>query len=225
MKRLVILFVILLVTGCQLSGMPTTTETPATYWLNYHPTQCNTPPWGDTLEEVSIINYYQTVLGVTVQAVEVTAPSAGFISCSACGCLTGSQVSIQTDAAGKIILAEHGFIEEELGPELITNVDDDAVIQPLDTDPFTDSAAETADFITEEENLSATDQSLQTRAEQLRTELQLYYTQHGSYPDVLTGLKTTVDTTGLVYTPIGVTPADYYDLVVAYSTGRVILNP
>ncbi|MFA6475699.1 MAG: hypothetical protein WCV88_05935 [Patescibacteria group bacterium] len=208
---------LLLVTGCTtISPSGTTNSTnntnTTTYWLNYYPTQCNKTPWGDTLTETAITEYYQTSLQVTVMAVEVNPPTTGFISCAACGCSTGAQVSIQTNEAGKVILLEHGFTEEELyqAPVIASNENTNTVVTPIETNDVP---------------LSEVDAGLRDRSNQVVKSLKDYYTAHGSYPDNITELNLTVDLTGLTYTPIGSTPADYYDLNVEYSTGGVVMNP
>lgn len=233
MKHLSLVLGILLLAGCQLQPLTVTTEVeePLTYWLNYYPTQCNEKPWGDTLASTAIIKYYQD-LGVTIDSIEVNAPPSGFFSCSACGCSTGVQVSLQTDEAGKAILLEHGFTEEELVNENI-GIADSAEEVAEDTETgIADSAEEISEDaeaeITEETievELSAEDAALQVRAELAQSALTDYYSQHGAYPDSLTDLTVQLDTTGMTYTPIGVTPADYYDLSVEYSTGKMVLNP
>ncbi len=228
------MFVAIFVTGCQTQSVSsshtnqTNTIVAADYWLNYFPTQCNITPWGDTLEERTIIAYYEA-LGVNVESVEVTPQSVTFVSCAACGCPSGETISIQTDTAGKAILLENGFVEEDaVNTVMNTNTN---VTSTTESSGNTDAADTTTnEAISESETveeitLSEADASLLARAEQLQKELKIYYGSHGSYPDDLTGLNTTVDTAGLTYTPIGVTPADYYDLSVDYSTGRVVLNP
>ena len=245
MKHLSLVLGILLSVGCQLQPLTvnTTTDTEVqTYWLNYYPTQCNTTPWGDTLAETTITDYYQN-LAVTIAAIEVNAPPSGFFSCSACGCSTGVQVSIQTDEAGKAILLEHGFTEEELVGIAESGITENAEKIAEDTEATLEDAetgiTENSEGIPEateetttettgttiEVELSAEDAALQTRAELVQSALTDYYSQHGVYPDSLTDLTVQLDATGMTYTPIGVTPADYYDLSVEYSTGKTLLNP
>lgn len=227
MKRLSFLSALLLLVGCQLQPLAVNTTTAVqTYWLNYYPTQCNEKPWGDTLESATIIEYYQN-LGVTIASIEVNAPPSGFFSCAACGCSTGVQVSLQTDAAGKAILLEHGFTEEELvGIAEQTEVTEDAETGIAeDTEEISEDAEAEITEETIEVELSAEDAALQVRAELAQSALTDYYSQHGAYPDSLTDLTVQLDTTGMTYTPIGVTPADYYDLSVEYSTGKMVLNP
>ncbi len=210
MKRFLLSSLVLLA-GCQWPSNSLTNAEPLTYWVNYYPTQCNVAPWGDALEETAIIDYYSVIIGVTVHSVEVTPPADGFFSCSACGCPTGTQVSIQIDAAGKATLLEHGFVEEEL-----------TIIEPvIEEEPLT----EVSETEVTEVDLSAEDQALQDRAQLVQSALQDYYLQYGSYPDTLVDLTVQLDATGMTYTPIGVTPADYYDLSVEYSTGREVVNP
>ena len=238
----------LLLAGCQLNVDANNNDTTntqvedTTYWVSYYPTQCNVSPWGDTLDETTIINYYQTNLGVAVDAIEVTPPAVGYISCAACGCGTGTQVSLQTDTSGRRILLEHGYTEE-------TNTEDWSVDDSMDTtnvNPTIDNGdtvntnlniaedtnvnvdpgvSETELVDPNEPVLSEVDAELQTRAEQWQVALDGYYASHGSYPDTLIDLNMTIDDAGITYTPIGITPADYYDLSVEYSTGRVVLNP
>lgn len=233
MKRLSFLSALLLLVGCQLQPLAVDTTTAVqTYWLNYYPTQCNEKPWGDTLESATIIEYYQN-LGVTIASIEVNAPPSGFFSCAACGCSTGIQVSLQTDEAGKTILLEHGFTEEELVNENIGIAEGIAENTETNEDAETGIAEEIAEKTeitedteaAEEVELSAEDAALQVRAELVQSALTDYYSQHGAYPDSLTDLTVQLDTTGMTYTPIGVTPADYYDLSVEYSTGKKLLNP
>lgn len=244
MKRLLLLTAaIVLLVGCEFStgtSDQVINETDdVTYWVNYYPTQCNASPWGDTLDETKIISYYQTNLGVTVDAIEVTPPATGFFTCAACGCATGTQVSIQTDTAGKAILLEHGFTveatTEDWPQDDITNIHINENINlsvEAETTEVTSEDVEISEtelvdpaIDPNEPVLSEVDIALQARAEQWRAALTTYYTSHGSYPDTLADLNVTIDSTGLTYTPIGITPADYYDLSVDYSTGREVVNP
>lgn len=210
---------LILLAGCQWQQVVSVADvTPETYWVNYYPTQCNASPWGDTLEQAAIINYYTTVLGVTVHSLEITPPAAGYFSCSACGCPTGVQVSIQTDAIGRDSLLEHGFVTAELTEELTVDV-------PVETQAIEETVSVESRIMNNELREDQADQQLQQQAQLLQSALQDYYTQHGAYPDSLNDLTVQLDTTGMVYTPIGVTPAEYYDLTVDYSTGQELLNP
>src|SRR3989338_10580318 len=210
--KLFLLGGIVLLAGCQWQTISSVTNTePEIFWVNYYPTQCNDAPWGDTLEETAIIEYYATTVGVTVHSLEVTPPAVDFFTCSACGCPTGVEISVQTDAVGKATLLEHGFVEEEL-----------TTIEPVVEEELITEVSETE---VTEVDLSAEDQVLQARVQLVQSALQDYYSQYGSYPDALTDLTVQLDATGMTYTPIGVTPADYYDLSVEYSTGREVVNP
>lgn len=253
MKRLTLLpIALLLVAGCQLSlGNKANTNTNAvadgTMWLNYYPTQCNVTPWGDTLKEKTIIEYYEA-LGVNVISVEVTPEPTDYITCTACGCGTGETISIQTDATGRGILLEHGFTDEELDEadyaddlplnssenvnvdaagNLNTNVNANASTDDTNSEISESELVDpnTGIELNTEAALSEADADLQARAEQLQIELDTYYSAHGSYPDDVAALNTSVNLDGLTYTPIGVTPADYYDLSIDYSTGREVVNP
>lgn len=224
MMKYIVLVSMMMFAGCQWQTVSSVVDSePTIYWVNYYPTQCNVAPWGDTLEETAIVDYYSATVGITVHSVEVTPPEAGYFSCSACGCPTGVQVSIQTDAAGKTTLLDNGFVEEELTEQTIDTTETDPVVEPVEAQN-TETIAEDPEII-EEENLSAEDQALQARVQLVQSALQDYYTQYGAYPDALTDLTVELDATGMTYTPIGVTPADYYDLSVEYSTGREVLNP
>ncbi|MBI4407409.1 MAG: hypothetical protein HY565_02830 [Candidatus Kerfeldbacteria bacterium] len=235
MKRLSLLSALLLLAGCQLQPLTVSTNTePQTYWVSYYPTQCNLAPWGDTLETTAITDYYTTTVGVTVYSIEVTPPAVGFISCSACGCPTGQQIALQTDATGKATLLEHGFVEEELvvvdenlgiTEDTETGITEDSEEASEDAEEISEDTETEITEETIEAELSAEDAALQTRAELVQSALTDYYSQHGAYPDSLADLTVQLDATGMTYTPIGVTPADYYDLSVEYSTGKVLLNP
>lgn len=243
MKRSLLLTICVLLAGCQLtvgnSSTNTSTAVNQTYWLNYYPTQCNETPWGDTLDEREISDYYQNALGVTVEAVEVNPPAVGFIACAACGCGTGTQVSVQTDTAGRDILLEHGFTEEAVTEDWPQDSDtntDSVENSNLNLNTNTEVNANINVNVEEEVKVSETevsdlpemtpeDTDLQTRAETVQAALASYYSSHGAYPDTLEALQLTTSLTGLTYTPIGVTPADYYDLSVEYSTGSTVVNP
>lgn len=104
-----------LLAGCAWSISPNTTtntvnssSNPQIYWMEYALTQCNNAPWGKIIEPEVVTKYYSNI--ITVHAVEVTPPEAGVVFCQACGCPTGTVVSIQTDAAGRTYLLEQGFI-------------------------------------------------------------------------------------------------------------------
>ena len=232
-------------TGCQLTiadrAINSDTNANQTYWLNYYPTQCNETPWGDTLDERDISDYYQNTLGASVVAVEVTPPAVGFVSCAACGCGTGTQVSVQTDTAGRTILLEHGFTEEAIAEDLLQ---DDLQEPDMTSDSVEGSNANLNTNAEGEVNLNAEeeikvseteltdlpdmtpeDTDLQTRATTAQAALAEYYKNHGAYPDTLEELNLSINLTGLTYTPIGITPADYYDLSVEYSTGGEVVNP
>jgi hypothetical protein len=237
-----------LLAGCIIT--PTTTSNNATvtqtYWLDYALTQCNTAPWGKTTEPDIVSTYYASTL--TVFAVEVTPPTAGMYFCSACGCPTGTVISIQTDTAGQAILLEQGFTdaaatEEALGNSLLapdmnataTTTTVTPAIVASDSNTSADIAVtvtpvitEVNDTVTEESmptNLTGSDIGLYDRADQVETALADYYTVHGSYPEDIATLGLVTDLTGITYTPIGALPASYYDLAVVYTVGAEILNP
>jgi hypothetical protein len=149
---------------------------------------------------------------------------------------------VQTDTAGRDTLLEHGFTEETTTDNLLLedNLNIDTTTGTVETDANlntntevstnTDVTADEAVKVSETEisdlpEMTPEDTDLQTRAETVQAALASYYTSHGAYPDTLEELQLTTSLTGLTYTPIGVTPADYYDLSVEYSTGNVVVNP
>lgn len=219
--------------------------TEITYWLDYALRQCEVAPWGKSIEPETITQYYENTLNVTVYAVEVTPPSEGLMFCQACGCPTGTTVSIQTNAAGREILLDDEFTEPDADISVIepvpqvTQAENDLVIDNTNTintevaptvaatETTVDDASSNPDLAvaTEDEVLSDEDAELQQRAEQVQAALADYYAIQDSYPNDLAALSLTITTDDLVYTPIGSLPADYYDLVVPYSTGQITVNP
>ena len=189
-----------------------------TYWVDYYPTQCNTNPWGNGYDESTIIGYYENQ-GVSVETIEVTAPKKGFLTCSACGCGTGYQVSIQTNASGREQLLELGFTEEV--PEEVSNTNTNVNQTTNQIIP----ERSTSELEASQTEVSEADALLSVTAGRIETALQEYYQANGSYPENLAALELDIDPTGISYTPIGVLPAEFYDLTVNYSTGSETLNP
>jgi len=224
MLRLSLVAIALCVTGCQLQPITSqVTNTTAVmnnsvtniavtnaYTLKYRPTQCETLPWGNVSDETAITNYYLANYNVVLDAVEVTAAPAGFVSCQACGCPTGQTIIVTTNTAGKAILKADDFIPEVVTPST------PPIEDPVQT---TDATNDTT-----EPDLSADDQALRDQAQLVQSYLKEYFQTHQAYPNDLTDLQN-VDLTGIHYTPIGTTPATYYDLSVDYSTGKVVVNP
>lgn len=245
--------------GCAWSISPNTTtnidntsDDVQIYWMEYALTQCNIAPWGKSTEPEVVTEYYSNI--ITVHAVEVTPPEVGVVFCQACGCPTGTTVSIQTDVAGQTYLLEQGFTAagEALDSALFINSVTTAESQLADstvpvtstttvttnqtinsntnsTEPVTVTDNAETELLDAEpvvaETLSEADASLRDRSTQVVNALAEYYGQYGSYPDDLAVLQLAVDLNGITYTPIGALPATYYDLAVAYTTGAEILNP
>lgn len=235
--------VVVALTGCQLVNAPQSTNTTngtetneevpqaeATYWMEYKLKQCETAPWGSSLESDSILAYYQENFAITIYTVEVIPPEEGFIACAACGCPTGTTVSIQTDESGREILLDEEWSDADVfaaaqpttGATVAdANTDDSTTTMVVQTT----TGDETTTTKNEGATLSTEDAQLRQRAERVEISLAEYYAARGSYPDDIDQLLGNLDTTGLMYTPIGSIPADYYDLAVFYSTGTVIVNP
>lgn len=209
------------------SSENSTNGTAETYWLDYALTQCNTAPWGKSTEPEIVTDYFST--NITVFAVEVTPPTAGMIFCQACGCPTGTIVSIQTNAAGQVYLLEQGFTAAgtALESSTITNTNVTPATSTTSTTnaQISNTAVEEPAVDIVEIQLSESDANLRDRAEQVEAALTNYYIKAGSYPEDISALQLTVDFTGITYTPIGSLPASYYDLAVAYTTGAKIINP
>ncbi len=197
------------------------------FTVSYYPTQCNTNPWGKQYDEVVIQDYYTSV-GLNIYDVAVQQPAPNFITCSACGCGTGFEVVIETDAAGKADLIERGFTEDaaESIPE-DSNIN--AVIIPeanVNTVPtYSASEINEGSLETNDEVIEDVDAELQVVAGRIQEALSIYYAREGHYPETLAELELDIDPTGTSYTPIGVLPAEFYDLTVDYSTGSETLNP
>lgn len=105
--------------------------------MEYALTQCNSAPWGKSTEPETVTEYYSTT--ITVHAVEVTPPEAGMVFCQACGCPTGTVVSIQTDGAGQTYLLEQGFTQagEALDGSLSINQTTTTANQTINSDTNT----------------------------------------------------------------------------------------
>lgn len=191
-----------------ISNTANTNTTAQTYWLNYSLKQCATAPWGNNLETATISSYYQDTFDITVYNVAVTPPPEGLFTCQACGCPTGTTVSLETDAAGRAILLQNDFTEADANVSTTEPVPDAAVVAQASNS-----------------NLTPADAQLRERSERVEIALSDYYAAHVAYPDNLEVLSLDVDATDLDYTPIGSLPASYYDLVVSYSTGPVTINP
>ena len=242
MKRLfqaTLLLSVALLVGCwqfrasDVQTTTTTTTTTETFWLNYYLTQCNDNPWESatatprTTTEQAVADYYQTTYDITIFAVEVTPPQPGILTCQACGCPTGTVVSVQVDATGREALLEAGFTEDDVADELGADAlreDTTATVSIAKMVPST-LAPTTDDDVAEVTVVIPEDQTLQERVDTVQQVLAEYYQQYGDYPATLADLSVAIDSTGITYTPIGSLPADYYDLSVEYSTGKVVLNP
>ncbi|MBI2415812.1 MAG: hypothetical protein HYV33_04080 [Candidatus Kerfeldbacteria bacterium] len=208
--------------ACQPTTVTTssnTTSTASTVLLYYHPTQCNANPWMQQYrdaaandEAATITAYYQQQHTIALLAVTVERAPAGFISCQACGCPTGERITVEVNSIDQNRLLDLGFTTQANDPAPVNEVK-----------PISNSNSTTTENVATE--LSTADQALQIRAQILQQALADYKTTYQYYPTQLTDVAGTVDTTGITYTPIGSTPANYYDLTVDFSTGRQVLNP
>lgn len=141
-----------LLTGCTWSGFTSlssdsnsTTADAQTYWLDYALTQCNEAPWGKTTEPQVVTDFYSAT--ITVFAVEVTPPTAGMVFCSACGCPTGTVVSIQTDSAGQTYLLEQGFTTTGEALDSATFIETEPTVVVDTVSPAASTTTTTADSV------------------------------------------------------------------------------
>lgn len=242
LKFLLISLTLIAATGCSnavVSNLTTTTtpqSVPVT--LAYALTQCNDAPWetyqalhADLTTEQSIQRYYLDTYQIALLSVVTHAAPAGFFSCQACGCATGERITVTVSADQAPQLLELGFSDQVIDP-----VPDNTTLEPattnvtantnlVDLNTVDDNATGEVVLTAEEAAADAVDQTLRDRAATVQSALATYNNEHSAYPDTLAQLNLTIDLTGLTYTPIGSTPANYYDLTQALSTGDETLNP
>lgn len=221
---------------------------PTQYELVYHPTQCNTVPWfyadtdtSDAGDQLTI--YYADNYDVNVTAVEFGSLGTDMAVCQACGCPTGTTVTVTVETTmERDTLLELGFqdtdtAEQNIVPliegiprlktETNTNtVEDEVTEESVTTESIETTNEETQEVTSEEIIPTEQDQALEVTTERIQASLAEYYAEQGAYPEELSELLLVdLDTTGITYTPIGTVPASYYDLAVEYSTGNIVLNP
>ncbi len=234
--RLLFLSGIILLAGCtnvidngNATSIDSSSDIPEWYWAEYYMTECNGVPWvGETDEEM--IQYYQGQYDIAIQDV-VSIDSDDFVAtCEACGCTTGEVVRVQVSLEDRKKLLDLGFSVEGDYKNPATEKNSDDQDDEIDNNNEDVVIEETGDIVEEyspEELVAIEDDIiLEDIAANVQLALKKYYETNHSYPDTLEELEMIVyDLERFTYTPIGTTPAKYYDLVVAYSTGRVTLNP
>ncbi len=254
-RLLFIIIGVVLVTGCNYSNSSNETNTTVTntntntvsnvsiavdeddssiivdselIWLEYHSTQCNDNPWNsyesETLKSQHdiVLAYYKTEHDIIIENMSVQSPKQGFVACQACGCPTGYVTKVKIYKKYEAALLNLGFVKEET--DLDINYNGNTNTSTDDSLEENDSVSGITDLPFSE--MAQEDQPTQVMAQQLQDSLKNYFDEHGYYPNTLEDLTwEDADFSKFNYTPIGTTPANYYDLTVEYTIGKETLNP
>lgn len=201
-----------------------------------------------------MIAYYETEYGVAILDSELTSFGADAVFCAACGCPKGEIYRVQVSANDRLTLLNLGFrddtdleqagmlnddpnVGDDDAEEIINAEVEDVSISDVSTaDAATTDTPSTdvpiTDAVVEDDEIKPTERDIEfdSLVIQIQEELGKYFIERSTYPETLAELEGELNLgesglSGITYTPIGTVPANYYDLSVEYSTGKIVFNP